>query len=73
MDILITCLIGFLVGSLASWIMKKGFPWYIDILVGVGGSWLGNWIAGLIGMSGGFIFSTIGAVLLIWIISKLKK
>lgn len=78
MDILITCLVGFLVGSLASWIMKKGFPWYIDVIVGIGGSWLGPWVAGLLGLKisdtiGSIICSVVGAVILVWIIGLLKK
>ncbi|MDO4461231.1 MAG: GlsB/YeaQ/YmgE family stress response membrane protein [Bacteroidia bacterium] len=76
MGIIITCLIGLLVGCLASWFMKKGFPWYINILIGIGGSWLGSWLAGLLGLSAdgivGFIFSVVGASIIIWIISKLR-
>ncbi|MCQ2216340.1 MAG: GlsB/YeaQ/YmgE family stress response membrane protein [Bacteroidales bacterium] len=79
MNILITCLIGFLVGSLAAFIMKiKGIPWYIDILVGIGGSWVGNWAAGQLGIGvegsiPSFICATVGAAAILWVVSLFKK
>ena len=75
---LISLIIGGIVGWLASIVMKTNaqMGWIANVAVGVVGSMLGYWIAGLLGfaaMSGiaRFIVAFGGAVLLILILGKL--
>lgn len=77
MGLIITLIIGGIVGWLASIVMKTNdqMGWIANVLVGVVGSMLGYWIAGLLGFAamGGiarFIVAFGGAVLLIFILSK---
>jgi uncharacterized membrane protein YeaQ/YmgE (transglycosylase-associated protein family) len=78
MSWIITLIIGGIVGWLASIIMKTNAQMGLiaNVLVGVVGSLLGFWIAGLLGLepTGGilrFVVALIGAVLLIFILGKL--
>lgn len=83
MDWLITLIIGGIVGWLASIVMKTNaqMGWIANVLVGVVGSILGFWLAGVLGIApaGGvlrFIIAVAGAILLILILSAvgiLKK
>jgi uncharacterized membrane protein YeaQ/YmgE (transglycosylase-associated protein family) len=72
-----TLILGGIVGWLASIIMKTNAQMGLiaNVLVGVGGSALGYWIAGLLGMAptggiGRFIVALIGAVILIFLLRK---
>lgn len=53
MGLLITIIVGAIVGWLASIVMKTnaqmGALW--NIIVGIVGAWLGNWMAGLLGLA----------------------
>jgi uncharacterized membrane protein YeaQ/YmgE (transglycosylase-associated protein family) len=78
MDLIISLIIGGVVGWLASIVMKTNarMGWIANVLVGVVGSALGFWIAGLLGIAptGGilrFVVALAGAVLLIFILGKL--
>jgi uncharacterized membrane protein YeaQ/YmgE (transglycosylase-associated protein family) len=78
MDLIISLIIGGIVGWLASILMKTNaqMGWIANVLVGVIGSALGFWIAGALGLeaSGGivrFIVAIAGAALLIFILSIL--
>jgi uncharacterized membrane protein YeaQ/YmgE (transglycosylase-associated protein family) len=78
MSWIISLVIGGIVGWLASIIMKTNAQMGLiaNILVGVVGSMLGYWIAGLIGIdtTGGilrFVIALVGAMLLIFILGKL--
>ncbi|MDT3706678.1 MAG: GlsB/YeaQ/YmgE family stress response membrane protein [Thiobacillus sp.] len=78
MGLIITLIIGGIVGWLASMVMKTDaqMGWIANVAVGVVGSMLGYWIAGLLGFAamGGiarFIVAFGGAVLLIFILGKL--
>lgn len=78
MGLIISLVIGGIVGWLASIIMKTNaqMGWIANVLVGVIGSALGFWIAGMIGIdaSGGvlrFVIAIAGAALLIFILSLL--
>lgn len=75
---IVTLIIGGIVGWLASIIMKTNAQMGLiaNVLVGVVGSVLGFWIAGLLGIAptGGilrFVVALVGAVLLIFILGKL--
>jgi uncharacterized membrane protein YeaQ/YmgE (transglycosylase-associated protein family) len=78
MDLIISLIIGGIVGWLASIVMKTNaqMGWIANVLVGVVGSALGFWIAGLLGIAptGGivrFVVALAGAVLLIFILGAL--
>jgi uncharacterized membrane protein YeaQ/YmgE (transglycosylase-associated protein family) len=78
MSWIISLIIGGVVGWLASILMKTNaqMGWIANVLVGVVGSMLGLWIAGLLGIApaGGilhFAVAIAGAVLLIFILRKL--
>lgn len=78
MNWIISLIIGGIVGWLASIVMKTNaqMGWIANVAVGVVGSMLGYWIAGLLGFAamGGiarFIVALGGAVLLIFILGKL--
>ena len=72
-------LIGAVAGWLAGVIMKgKGFGILINIVVGIVGGFLGGWIFGLLGIAfwgivGNLIAAVVGACILLWIISFIKK
>jgi uncharacterized membrane protein YeaQ/YmgE (transglycosylase-associated protein family) len=75
---IITLIIGGIVGWLASIIMKTNAQMGLiaNVLVGVVGSLLGLWIAGLLGIApvGGilrFVVAIAGAALLIFILGRL--
>jgi uncharacterized membrane protein YeaQ/YmgE (transglycosylase-associated protein family) len=75
---IISLIIGGIVGWLASIIMKTNaqMGWIANIVIGVVGSMLGFWLAGLLGiMAGGgilgFLIAIGGAVLLIFVLDKL--
>lgn len=78
MDLVISLIIGGVIGWLASIIMKANaqMGWIANVLVGIVGSALGFWAAGMLGIeaSGGilrFIIAIAGAALLIFILSIL--
>jgi uncharacterized membrane protein YeaQ/YmgE (transglycosylase-associated protein family) len=78
MNWIISLIIGGIVGWLASIVMKTNaqMGWIANVAVGVVGSMLGYWIAGLLGFAaiGGiarFIVAIAGAALLIFILGKL--
>ena len=72
-----------IIGGLAGWISGNimrggGFGVLDNIGVGVVGAVLGGFLFGLLGLkAGGFIGSlvtaTVGAVVLLWVISKVKQ
>jgi len=77
MSWIISLIIGGIVGWLASIVMKTNaqMGWIANVLVGVVGSMLGFWIAGLLGVAptGGilrFAVALAGAALLIFILGK---
>lgn len=78
MNLIISLVLGGIAGWLASIIMKTNaqMGWIANVLVGVVGSALGFWIAGLLGLGAsgnvmGFVIAVAGAVLLIVILRAL--
>lgn len=76
-NLIVTVLIGALSGYLAGLIMKvKGGFWF-NCVLGVVGSFVGFFLAGVIGISaarvsiGGIALSVAGACLLIWLVRKI--
>lgn len=79
LDLLVSVIIGGIVGWLASLIMKTNAQMgvFANIIVGIVGSGLGFWLAGLIGLAavgaiGRWLVSIAGAILLIVILKALK-
>ena len=75
---IITLVIGGIVGWLASLVMKTDaqMGWIANVVVGVVGSLLGYWVAGLLGVVPvdgvlRFVVAVAGAALLIFILSLL--
>ena len=72
--IIITILIGALAGFLAGKIMKGGgFGFWVNVLVGIAGGFIGGLIIHKSGIVWQIITGTLGAVILLWIISLFKK
>ena len=78
-DIIVTLIIGGVVGWLASLIMKTDAQAGIiaNIIVGIVGSSLGFWLAGLIGLGASgpimrWVIAVAGAAILIWILKLLN-
>ena len=77
--ILVSLLIGALAGWLAGRIMGEGMGLLVCILVGIVGGFLGSFVFSLLGLSasgsfwGQFLVGTIGAVLLLFILSLFRK
>lgn len=72
-------IIGIVAGFLAGKITKgSGFGLIMDLVLGVGGAFLGGWLFGLLnihlgGSFGALIIATAGAIVLIWITSFFSK
>ena len=78
MEWIITIIIGGIVGWLASIIMKTNaqMGMLLNIVIGIIGSFLGYWLAGMVGIAaeGGFVrflIAIVGAVILIAILRAL--
>lgn len=77
--LIFTLVIGAVAGWLAGKVMKgKGFGILGNIIVGVVGAVLGGFLFGLLGISAGgmigsLVTATIGAIVLLWIVSLVKK
>ncbi len=63
LSIILTILIGALVGWLAGMFMKSKHGFWVNCLLGIIGAALGGWIAGLLHIGGGLIVSLIISIL----------
>ena len=80
MSLIAFIVLGALAGWLAGKIMKgSGSGLIVNIFIGIVGSMIGGWVFNFFGFNsdGGFIGSlitaTVGAIILIFVVSKLKK
>lgn len=78
MGILIAALVGLIIGAVAKFLMPGPDPggWFVTILLGIAGSWVGGLVFGLLGLQGmatGLIGAVLGAMLLLLIYRKLKS
>lgn len=79
MGLIWSIIIGIAAGFIAGKIMKgSGFGIIINLIVGVVGGLLGGWIFTLLGIDvngilGTLVMSTIGAVVLLWIVSLFSR
>src|SRR5712664_2662011 len=71
-------IVGLIAGWLAGKVMKgEGYGVLVDIVLGILGAVVGGWVFGLLGFHAGGLIGTIivafvGAVILVWIVRKLK-
>ena len=79
MGIIGTILVGRVVGALARWLMpgEQKMGWILTILLGIGGSVLAGFIGGAFGwyqpgQGAGWIASVLGAVLLLFVVQKVR-
>ena len=81
MGFIIWLIMGLIVGSVAGFVMKSSYPWYIDILLGIVGSMVGGWLTGIllgVDLTSGFnltslIVAVLGAMLVIWITRLISR
>lgn len=76
-SMLIVALIGLVIGAVAKMLMPGPDPggWFVTIQLGIAGSWVGNFLFGLIGLHGvvlELVGAVFGAMLLLWIYRKVK-
>lgn len=76
--LLIAAVIGLVVGAVAKLLMPGPDPggWFVTILLGIAGSWVGGFLASLLGLSGaapGFVGAVLGAMLLLVVYRLVKK
>ena len=77
MGLILFLLIGLAAGWLAGRIMKKQRGMLVNLGVGVIGAYIGGFLGNLLGLTptsiiGSLLMATLGAVVLLWILSKLK-
>jgi len=77
MDLIVTLIVGLIVGAIAKFLMPGNDPggWIMTIVLGIAGSFVGTFIAGALGMAGpvGWIGSVLGAMLLLFVYRLVKK
>ncbi len=72
-------IIGILAGFVAGKLMRGGgFGLLVNLVVGVIGAVLGGWVFGLLGITttgiiGSLITATVGAIILLWVISLFQR
>lgn len=76
--LLLVALLGLVIGVAAKLLMPGKDPggWFRTILLGIGGSWIGGFLATLLGISAKvpvFIAAVLGAMLLLLIYRLVKK
>lgn len=75
--IVLITLLGLVVGVVAKLLMPGKDPggWFVTVLLGIAGSWVGNVLTGLLGLTGrvwAFAAAVAGAMLLLWIYRLVK-
>jgi len=77
MDIIVTIIVGFIVGLIAKFLMPgpDGGGFILTTILGIAGAFVGSFVAGMLGMSGavGWIGSVLGAMLILFALLMLKK
>jgi uncharacterized membrane protein YeaQ/YmgE (transglycosylase-associated protein family) len=73
MGLILSIIMGLLVGAITGFIMKSNYPWYVDLLLGIVGAAVGGWLSSIlfgVDLTTGFnlttlIVSVIGAVIVV--------
>lgn len=71
--LILSLVMGFIVGVITGFLMKSNYPWYIDVILGIIGSIVGGWLSSLVlgvDLTTGFnlttlVVSVIGAVIVV--------
>ncbi|MES2894738.1 MAG: GlsB/YeaQ/YmgE family stress response membrane protein [Pseudomonadota bacterium] len=71
-------LIGILAGWVAEKVMKRNHGLLTNLAVGVVGALLGGFVAGLLGINfggwiGSFVIATLGAIILLFVVSMIRR
>ena len=77
MGLIAFLIVGGIAGWLASTFMNKSQGILMNIVVGIVGAYIGGFLGGAIGLSatgfvGSIVMATIGAVMLLWILGKVR-
>ncbi|MCC7035254.1 MAG: GlsB/YeaQ/YmgE family stress response membrane protein [Acidobacteria bacterium] len=76
MGLLLVALIGLVIGAIAKLLVPGPDPggWFVTLLLGIAGSWVGSFIFGALGMTNiGLLGAIVGAVLLLLAYRLLKR
>jgi uncharacterized membrane protein YeaQ/YmgE (transglycosylase-associated protein family) len=80
MGLIATIVVGLIVGALARWLMpgEQKMGWILTILLGIGGSMLAGFVGQALGwyqagQGAGWVASIIGAVVLLFVVGKLRR
>ncbi len=80
MGIIGTIVVGLVVGALARWLMpgEQKMGWIMTILLGIGGAVVAGFLGRALGwyepgQGAGWIASVLGALLLLFVVGKLRK
>ena len=78
LGILLVARTGLVIGAIAKLLMPGKDPggWFVTILLGIAGSWVGSWVFGALGLGGtvtGLIGAVLGAMLLLAANRLLKR
>jgi uncharacterized membrane protein YeaQ/YmgE (transglycosylase-associated protein family) len=75
MGLILTIIMGLLIGAAAGFLMRSNYPWYVDLLLGLVGSFVGGFLVQLVGLTPSdgsfslwtFLVGVLGAVVVIGI------
>ena len=79
MGLLILAIIGLVIGAVAKVLTPGPDPggWFATILLGIAGSWVGGFLAGLLGLGQGMVmalvFAVLGSILLLVIYRMIRR
>lgn len=76
--LVIVAVVGLVIGVIAKLLMPGPDPggWFVTILLGIAGSWIGGFVMGLLGLGGmvpGLIGAVLGAMLILAVYRLIKK
>jgi uncharacterized membrane protein YeaQ/YmgE (transglycosylase-associated protein family) len=75
--VLIAGVIGLVIGAIAKLLMPGKDPggWFVTMLLGIAGSWVGAFIANALGISGGagLVAAVLGAMLILFVYRLVKR
>lgn len=76
--LLLAAFLGLVIGAIAKLLMPGRDPggWFVTILLGIAGSWVGRWLFGMLGLTslaGSLVGAVLGAMLLLFLYRVLNK
>jgi uncharacterized membrane protein YeaQ/YmgE (transglycosylase-associated protein family) len=77
LGLLIAAVIGLVIGAIAKLLMPGKDPggWFVTMLLGIAGSWVGAFIANALGITGGagLVAAVLGAMLILFVYRLAKR